>query len=53
MYRMYWSKNYSFIFDTSAIYGGRQISCSCIICTSAVHGGRMPVLQDDYMDAVG
>ena len=27
----------------------RADNCSCVICTSAIHGGRMPVLHR-YMD---
>ncbi|MBT7951586.1 MAG: hypothetical protein HN764_08180 [Gammaproteobacteria bacterium] len=26
--------------------------CSCVSDTSAIHGGRMPVMQDVYMDNV-
>ncbi len=28
-------------------------NCSYILDTSAIHGGRNPVLQDDYRDVVG
>ncbi len=28
-------------------------NCSYIFDTSAIHGGRIPVLQDDYTDVVG
>ena len=27
--------------------------CSCIFDTSAIHGGRMPVMQDGYTDVAG